>query len=327
MDTGTHFVVGLGLAGLSQIDPVVATHSATAGAVFLGVILGSQAPDFDTALRLKSNTLYVRHHRGFSHSIPMLFVWTLLIAGVLTWAFAGSSFLHVAGWTGLAVCLHVFMDMFNTYGTQAARPFSERWISWNIISIFDPFIFVTHVTAVALWVFGLAAPRIIFPTLYLLLAVYYVWRTLAHRHLLRKLPTLDAEFRAGETYTLIPTVSMTNWNIVKHCHNGAFRIGNLKQRNLQWFETAKCDQHPAVEASKQHSCVQALLYFTRYACATVQETDYGYAVRWVDVRYRHRKQYPFVAVVLMNKRYDTLDYYIGWISNEKMQQRYGLEMK
>ncbi|MCG7410433.1 metal-dependent hydrolase [Paenibacillus sp. ACRRX] len=325
MDTVSHIAIGLGLAGLSQLDPLVAEHSITATAVFIGIMLGSQAPDVDTILKLKSNEAYVRNHRGFSHSIPMLLVWTVVITALLSWSMPASNWQHTFAWTGFAVVLHVFTDLFNTYGTQAVRPFSEEWISWNIISLFDPFIFTTHLVAVTLWGFNILSPILIFPVLYFVLIGYFVWRTLEHRRILRRMPQLDPEYNDGERYTIIPTVAWSNWNVVKKQLDGAFRVGHLRRSGLIWNETARCDSHPAVEASKSQSAVKTFLYFTRYGCASIQPTGYGYVVRWVDVRYRHRKQYPFVALVMMNSNFEPLDTYIGWISEKQMKHQYGLE--
>lgn len=70
MDTGTHLVIGLGLAGLSQIDPSVSADSAATTAVFIGTVIGSQIPDVDGLLRFKGNATYIRNHRGRSHSLP-----------------------------------------------------------------------------------------------------------------------------------------------------------------------------------------------------------------------------------------------------------------
>lgn len=41
----------------------------------------------------------------------------------------------------LAVALHVFVDIFNAYGTQAIRPFSRKWVALGVIDTFDPIIF------------------------------------------------------------------------------------------------------------------------------------------------------------------------------------------
>ena len=44
-------------------------------------------------------------------------------------------------WAQLAVFLHVFVDIFNSYGTQALRPISNKWIQLGVINTFDPIIF------------------------------------------------------------------------------------------------------------------------------------------------------------------------------------------
>ena len=92
LDTGTHFVVGIGLAGLSTIDPSVAGDSHTFTAVLIGTIAASQAPDLDTLYRLKSNADYIRNHRGWSHSLPAIGIWSLAISGILNVIFPSASF-------------------------------------------------------------------------------------------------------------------------------------------------------------------------------------------------------------------------------------------
>ena len=55
--------------------------------------------------------------------------------------FSRSHLLHVWLWTQIAVFLHVFVDIFNAYGTQALRPFSKKWVALGVINTFDPYYF------------------------------------------------------------------------------------------------------------------------------------------------------------------------------------------
>ena len=326
MDTGTHLVIGLGLAGLSQLDPVVAADGTVMTAVLIGTVLGSQIPDADTLLRFKNNAAYIRNHRGRSHSLPALALWTLAITMGLAFAFHGLPLLHVGMWVGIAVCFHVFTDVFNTYGTQALWPFSERWVSWNIIHIFDPVIFGSHLTAILLWLFHLASPTLIFPLLYGLLAVYYLWRSLDHYGLEKSLVKQDAHHEPGDRYTLIPTFNLNVWNVVKRGKQGSYTLGELRRGQLKWVDHIRCYEHPAIEASKGHPNIEALLYFSSYACAEHKEHAWGYEVRWTDVRYRHRKQYPFVAVLLMDHQFKTLDSYVGWVSESRLEKKLRVDL-
>lgn len=324
MDTGTHLVFGLGLAGLAHIDPVVAQDSTVAAAVLFGTVLGQQAPDLDTLFRLRGNALYIRQHRGTSHSPPVLLLWAALITAAIGLFVPGLPLLHVAFWTLLAVLIHVASDMFNTYGTQAARPFSDKWISWNIIHIFDPFIFSSHAAAIFLWAVGAGRPQVIFPVLYAVILLYYAWRSLHHFLLERKLYTQDPDYRPGDKYFLIPTISLYAWNVVKRRADHTYAIGDYKQMTLKWLDNVSCACHPAVEASRSHPDIAAFLYFSSFACAELKEHSWGYEVRWADVRYRHRKQYPFVAALLLDRDLKPIDSYVGWLSESRLHKKLGL---
>ncbi|KIL42417.1 hydrolase [Gordoniibacillus kamchatkensis] len=326
MDTGTHLVIGLGLAGLAHVDPYVAHDPSLAAAVLIGTVIGSQIPDADSIVRLKGNAAYIRHHRGLSHGLPALVLWTLLITMALGLIFPGASVGHIALWTGIAAAFHVFTDLFNTYGTQALRPFSERWVGWNIIHIFDPFLFFSHLVAILMWSLHLARPEVLFPLLYAIVAVYYVWRTIDHAVLERGLKHKDREYREGDRYTLIPTVHFSNWNVVKRHQDGTYALGELRSGELRWVDEVACANHPAVEASKSNPDAAALLYYSSYACAEVREHKWGYEVRWADVRYRHRKQYPFVAVVHLDKELNELDSYVGWVSESKLGKKLRVDL-
>jgi inner membrane protein len=321
LDTGTHLVVGLGLAGLAYIDPVIAADTNAAAAVLIGTVLGSQAPDADQLLRIKGNALYIKNHRGLSHSLPAVLIWTALITVMLSIIFTPLPLFHVGLWVFIAVAFHVFSDLFNTYGTQAIRPFSEKWISWNIIHIFDPVIFTSHVIGILLWALGLAAPALIFSILYILIALYYIWRTVTHYILENNLYKQDPGFAEGDQYILIPTVNLFYWNVVKERTDQSYVLGELKFNRLKWMDGIKCADHKAVEVSKQHSDIAAFLYFSSHPCAELRHHPWGFEVRWIDVRYRHRKQYPFVGVLIMDHDYEPLGSYVGWLSDSRLEKK------
>src|SRR5699024_1358519 len=151
MDTATHVVMGVALGGLATLDPVVANDPVLFNTVLVGTLVGSQAPDFDTILKLKNNAIYIRNHRGLPHSILSVICWRLFISVVLYLLVAGVNFLHLWLWTFLAVIIHVFVDIFNAYGTQALRPFSHKWVAFGFINTFDPYIFFLHLAGIIDW--------------------------------------------------------------------------------------------------------------------------------------------------------------------------------
>src|SRR5699024_7835865 len=147
-------VMGVALAGLATIDPIVATDEPLFQAVFVGTVLGSLAPDFDTILKLKNNALYIRNYRGFTHSIPAILFWGVFITSVtVSFSPTGNS-LNLLCWTTLAGFIHVLVDIFDAYGTQALRPFTPKWIALGFITTFDPYIFLLRFGGIVAWLFG-----------------------------------------------------------------------------------------------------------------------------------------------------------------------------
>jgi inner membrane protein len=320
MDTGTHLMFGLGLGGLAMVDPVIAGHPHGPVAILFATVLGSNAPDWDMLLRFKSNADYIKHHRGLSHSLPAILVWTFLTTLAVMWIFPEVAWGHVAFWVLLSVIVHVFTDLFNSYGTQAYRPLRKKWVRWNIIHIFDPFLFASHLLAVFLWAAEAARPQVIFPVLYCMVALYYGWRTYVHWKLGKTVPLADPEGKPGDRYTILPTLSLSRWNIVHEAGN-AYKIGEWDHGKIRWHESLTCENHPAADASRNIPEVQAFLGVTPFPCASVKRQSWGYEVRWVDIRYRYRRQYPFVAVVLMDFSYDPLSSYVGWLSDERLEKK------
>ncbi|UUZ94614.1 metal-dependent hydrolase [Paenibacillus sp. P25] len=87
MDTGSHLLFGATLAGLSSLSPAVAHEPRLFHAVLTAALVGSHAPDLDAAARLKSYAAYIRIHRGWTHSLPALFIWPLVLAWPIAWTF------------------------------------------------------------------------------------------------------------------------------------------------------------------------------------------------------------------------------------------------
>lgn len=125
LDTGTHILMGVALGSIATLDPAVAHDPFLSHAVLIGTLAGSQAPDIDTVLKLRNNAKYIRNHRGITHSIPAVSLWPLLITAIIAFLYPAVNLFHLWLWTFIAVVFHVFVDIFNAYGTQALRPFTK----------------------------------------------------------------------------------------------------------------------------------------------------------------------------------------------------------
>ncbi|MDS9473334.1 metal-dependent hydrolase [Sporosarcina pasteurii] len=314
MDTGTHIVMGVAISGIALADPVIASETATMHAAIGGIMIGSLIPDIDTVLKLRNNAVYIRHHRGITHSIPAVLLWPLVLTILLSLFMPSANFLHVWAWTLLAVFLHVFVDIFNAYGTQALRPFSQKWVAIGVINTFDPNIFVLHVLAIGIWSFGIN-PLLVFTILYTIIFFYYLLRfavKAAVKHAV-------ANTLPDATEIIIsPTIRFFQWRIVassETCHY----VGRAYGRAITIYDRFTRDpipDLPEVEAAMQDSNVKAFTEFSpiyRWEITKIQDI---YEVRLIDLRYRSNDYYPFVAVAHIDEELNVVNSYTGWIFSE-----------
>jgi inner membrane protein len=314
LDTGTHIVMGVALGSIATLDPVVAHDSVLAQAVLVGTLAGSQAPDLDTILKLKNNAKYIRNHRGITHSIPALFVWPLLITGMIHYFYPNVNVFHLWLWIFIAVTFHVFVDMFNAYGTQALRPFTKKWIAFGVINTFDPIIFALHLAGIGMMFLG-AHPSYTFLSIYVVLIGYYFVRFRQQANIKK---AVYKQIPDVENIITVPTFRFNEWHLAitaKHY----FYVGRAKNGTihiLDTFEKCPLPNHPIIEAAKKDENVSAFLSFSPVYRWEINEYDDHYEVRFTDLRYRSKGYYPFVAVVQLDLDFNIVSSYTGWIFSE-----------
>lgn len=308
--------MGIALGGLALADPVVASHPMTFAAVMAGTIIGQQAPDIDTVLKLRNNAVYIRHHRGITHSIPAVLLWPLLITGVLALVFPSSDIFHVWLWTQLAVFLHVFVDIFNAYGTQALRPFSKKWVALAVINTFDPFIFGIHCLSILLWIFG-ANPVITFSIMYFIIILYYILRFSLQKAVKS---VVHSEIKDEEFVIVAPTIHFFQWKVAAKSKTH-FYVGRSYRRTVNIYDKFKIEPIPKtalVSAALKDPNIDAFLSFSPIHRWEIAELENGLSeLRLIDLRYRSNDRYPFVAVAHLDQDLNIVNSYTGWIFTEE----------
>jgi inner membrane protein len=315
LDTGTHVVMGIALGGLAALDPVVASSHVTAASVLIATIAGSQIPDIDTVLKLRNNAIYIRNHRGVTHSIPAVLLWPLLLTAVIYPLFQGANLFHLWAWTFAAVFLHVFVDIFNAYGTQALRPFSNKWVALGVINTFDPFIFGIHVLGILIWILG-ANPGYTFLVMYGVIVAYYFKRFSAQHKVLSQVRTMIPD---ATEIIIAPTLRFHQWRIAA-MNKKKFFVGKSvkgKVEILDLFNRVPVPETPVIEAAKKDKNLSAFLSFSPVYRWEVDEYNDFYEVRFIDLRYRSNGHYPFVAVVQLDCNLKRINSYTGWVFSEK----------
>ncbi|WP_035725887.1 metal-dependent hydrolase [Gracilibacillus boraciitolerans] len=326
MDTGTHITMGVALSGIATLDPVVQQDPALFTAVMAGAIIGSHAPDFDTILKLRNNAVYIRHHRGITHSLPALICWGGIAISSIIYLFTPEvNFLHLWLWTFLAVILHVFVDIFNAYGTQAYRPFTRRWVAYGFISTFDPYIFSLHIIGIIAWILGATPPGYTWLMIYFIIVLYYIKRYIDKREIVK---ILDQHFDNIKKVATSPTIKQNVWRVAfateQHYYVGRVEDGHVEIDDK--FYNIQIPNNPLMDIAMKDKNISAFLSFSSIYRWEINMYDDFTEVRFIDLRYRTEGHYPFVAVVQIDDNMRIMNSYTGWIfSEEKLQTKLNID--
>ena len=159
MEPVTHFLTGacISRAGLNR-KTALATATVT---------LAAEAPDLDVFGNFRGGVVGFAHHRGFTHSFLGLVIVSAFVVGCMyiIWRIRGRKLKDpklpprwglLFAFAYLAGLSHILLDYTNAYGVRPFWPFSERWYSWDIVSIVEPVMYVLLVGGLVLpWLFRL----------------------------------------------------------------------------------------------------------------------------------------------------------------------------
>ncbi|WCK54878.1 metal-dependent hydrolase [Aneurinibacillus sp. Ricciae_BoGa-3] len=310
MDTGSHLLCGVTLAGLAHLDPFVANHPGFATVLMIGTIMGSHAPDFDMAARIKGFAAYIRYHRGVTHSFPALFAWPLLIAVVLAKGFGvEEQWMTLYLWTFAAVVIHVGLDMLNSYGVQCFRPFSRKWIHLDILAIFEPVLFLLHAGGLIFWLSLHYSPAPIFVGVYAASFSYIGLRAWHHALVLQKVAACLA---ITGIIQVLPTFSWFHWRFVLETE-ACFYTGQVVHGRVTLEDVySKQKRNAVIQATLGTDGVRAFLGFAQRIHVTCRELQDGYEVRWSDVRFWYKRKLPFGVDVKLDRNMRVIKHTLGW---------------
>ena len=136
----------MGRAGLNR-KTALATATLT---------LGAEAADLDVLSRFHGSAFSLNHHRGFTHSFLGVPLFAAVVVAFIygIWRLRGRKTRDpnlpprwglLFAYACLAGLSHILLDYTNSYGIRPFWPFSERWISWDIVYIVEPVLLVVLV--------------------------------------------------------------------------------------------------------------------------------------------------------------------------------------
>ena len=146
MDTITHGIAGalIGKAVFRGED-MFASHPMNRNRIITwSLMVGAIFPDSDVLRDFfsRDKLLIVTWHRSITHSLLLLPVWALLLAGI-TRAFASSrkweapSFPALTGIYAVGILSHILLDLVTSFGTMIWSPLEWSRPAWDLIFIVD----------------------------------------------------------------------------------------------------------------------------------------------------------------------------------------------
>ncbi|MCG3412934.1 metal-dependent hydrolase [Staphylococcus massiliensis] len=320
MDTATHIAIGVGLTAIATQDPSMHDNFP---AIMTTLVAGSLIPDIDTVTKLKNNATYISNHRGVTHSIPFTILWPLILTLLIFTFFHDVHPMHVWLWAQLAVFLHVFVDIFNSYGTQALRPLSNKWIQLGIINTFDPIIFIILLIGIVLWSIGFHPYLVFFPILGILVA-YYIIRYIIQQSIRKKaLGLIDNSDKPVKVF-VIPTLRFMQWRVAIQTIENDY-VGRSYGGNIVFSDKVKRQPYPSeslMHDAKNDANIKAFLNFSSiYRWHTRRVDDETIELRFIDLRYLNDDHYAFTSIAHLNNDRKVLNSYTGWVFTEDKLQR------
>lgn len=132
MDPITHAVIGM------AVSKAAGNQIALSDAATIAVVAGSVFPDIDILFQKWGDYVYLKNHRGMTHSIFGLAASALFIAIVLGGFYPGTGLGSLFLWSLLGCSSHTFFDIFNSYGAKLLWPFNNKKFSLSLLVVFDP---------------------------------------------------------------------------------------------------------------------------------------------------------------------------------------------
>lgn len=133
MDPITHGAIGAAISSYSG------TGVSLDNPVTIGAVIGAMIPDIDVVTRFFYDDLvYIRHHRGMTHSIPFLLGFSIIITAGLYLFFPEMNIFQTWLFTFLGAMSHTLFDTLNSYGAKVLR---KKWKA-SLLTLYDPIIAV-----------------------------------------------------------------------------------------------------------------------------------------------------------------------------------------
>lgn len=266
MDFVSHALAGLTLYQTRR--PCFCSHYSP---LFWAAIIGAEMPDFDIVYRVGGDMAYLLNHRGITHSLPGVIIMAATLACIVSHRYPASSFRSLFGWSMATGMIHVLLDALNTWGTRIWFPFSNTWVTWDILPFIDPpLIILCGGSILAGCLQPQKSRRFAFAAI-LLFSLYAGGRYILHQHFLHALQ-LQYASTSVQKICILPTIHPLRWQAVLETKTSVV-LGNINITTMQvdctsWYPIF---EDPRLAGCRTDRSIAQSLPFFRYPALSLQQ--------------------------------------------------------
>ncbi|MEX0604592.1 MAG: metal-dependent hydrolase [Marinobacter sp.] len=289
MDSISQAVLGAALG--SAVAGKTLGRSAILGGALLGTL-----PDMDVVIDYGSAVANFSQHRGFSHSLLILFP----LAVVLAWVFHRwrplLSYQRWLAFTSLILITHPLLDAFTTYGTQLFWPFAKP-VAISSIFIIDPLYTLPLLFAV-IWTLWRPSQTKAAYTGLAVSTLYLGWTLLAQQAINQKVESTLAAEGLEDAPRLVQPMPLTTflWRVTVMAEDERLEIVTGFFDGDIPLSIERFPQHPELEAATLALPEgRRLVWFTRGFLAYSTTSDRKLAV--TDIRLGVPGAHPFTFIL------------------------------
>ncbi|MGE4284655.1 MAG: metal-dependent hydrolase [Clostridia bacterium] len=292
MDPVTHALVGVGISKLAGQNMSIDNPA------FMGVLIGSMAPDLDIILQKWGDYFYLKNHRGISHSIVGLAAFAGLITLCLMPFYREFNIINVFWWTLLGCLSHSGIDMLNSYGVQFLWPIYKKKIAFGLFVIFDPIVFLSLVLHLLLR--GTAADAALIGTVsYIFLRMFMLWGV---KYNIRNYFNADKK-----TVKIIPSmIGIFKWHfIIQMAEMVIVGEKNIFRKQIRILRKLKFLDESIINKVIHTPIAKFFSEFTPFYHVVWDETEKVFS--FIDVRYYFRNTFLHHATAWVNDEFEVID--------------------
>lgn len=293
MDPITHAVVGLSIAVLLG-EPISLSNPAV-----IGCVSGAVIPDGDIIMQLKGDYVYLKNHRGLSHSIPVMLIYAVFITGVL-WFMLGSFPIWKVLFFSLMGCFsHIALDITNSYGAQILWPLSKKRYTLDLLLIYDPMLIV-----MCLLILLPAVRNLIPPVISIFLFLAYLVLRYRMKHIARKVvfDNLSDKYDLVHFRIMPSMIGLIKWHFILETKKEKI-VGevNILPRRFKIINIMKNIDKTLYDMAICTPLAKFFSQFTPVFHIDCEKCGNNYVFEFIDLRYYIAKDFLHHATAIINK--------------------------